>query len=127
MVLSGLQGDVAKMSRGGAQHNRSARIGDLVNVEVEHLLGLKTGKPLVKLRAEGDNVVLVGQLDVASARRIALHLMEAAARAEYEHDLHGELVKAGFDMEMMGAIFQMVRAGEQTRHESGADGDASDE
>lgn len=67
-------------------------IFDLADVEVEHLLGDTYG-PLVKIRcssgpspttdATGAGVILLGQVDPATARSIAAHLTEAAARAEY--------------------------------------------
>lgn len=96
------------------------RIEDLGNVEVEHLLGLGTGLPLVKIRAESDLAVLVGQVDPDSARRIAGHLLEAAARAEYEHDLYSEARRLDLTAEAIGFMLGMVRVGERRRHEGGA-------
>ena len=95
--------------------NRSTRIVDLHGVEVEHLLGEKYG-PLVKLRCSGSGVILLGEVDPASARQIAEHLMEAAARAEYEADLHSTMTADGWTPEMMGAVLHMVRRGEANRH-----------
>ena len=103
------------MSRGGADHRR-ARIEDLVKVEVEHLVGLRTGLPLVKLRVESDHTVVAGQMSVAQAREIASHLEECAARAEYEVDLLGEMQRSEWTDEMIAAIFVMVRSGETRRH-----------
>lgn len=98
----------------------SPTIGDLAGVEVEHLLGLVSRAPLVKVRAIADDrSVLVGQIDPADARRIAGHLLEAAARAEYEHDLFTEAVRIGMDDEAIGVLLAMVRTGERRRHEGG--------
>lgn len=96
------------------------RIEDLVNVEVEHLLGLATGLPLVKLRAESKGTVLVGQLEATTAREIASHLFEAAARAEYEHDFVNECNRAGLNTDEIVPLLAMIRLGEQHRHEGGA-------
>lgn len=77
-------------------------ICDLSNVEVEHLLGLGTGLPLVKIRAESDRVVRVGQVSPDEARQIAGHLVEAAARAEYEIDFFTEARKVfGVERELL--------------------------
>ena len=92
------------------------KIDDLVNVETEHLLGLNTGLPLVKMRAESNRTVIVGQMSPEQAREIASHLMESAARAEYEHDLMNEMKKHEWEDEMIGGIFLMVRQGEMRRH-----------
>lgn len=96
------------------------RIEDLVNVEVEHLLGLVSGLPLVKLRAESKGTVLVGQLEPAQAREIACHLFEAAARAEYEHDLYSSTIAAGFGDDLLGPMLHLVREGERRRLQGGA-------
>lgn len=96
------------------------RIEDLAGVEVEHLLGLATGLPLVKLRAESTGTVLVGQLAPAQARQIASHLFDAAARAEYEHDLATATRRAGFGDDLLTPMLHLVREGERHRHESGA-------
>lgn len=90
---------------------------ELANVEVEHLLGLATGLPLVKLRVESDDTVMVGQMAPAEARDIAMHLFEAAARAEYEADLANEAKTAGWTDTLTGQLLMMVRAGERHRHE----------
>ncbi len=94
----------------------ATKILDLTNVEVEHLLGLDSGQPLVKLRAEADGVVLLGQIEPSQARRIAAHLAEAAARAEYEHDLYTAATTAGLEAGVIGFIFRLVRSGELKRH-----------
>ena len=91
------------------------KIVDLHGIEVEHLLGEKYG-PLVKLRCSGPELIMLGEVDPASARQIAQHLMEAAARAEYEADLHATMVADGWTHEMMGAVLHMVRQGETNRH-----------
>ena len=91
------------------------KIVDLHGIEVEHLLGEKYG-PLVKIRSSGPRVILLGEVDPASARQIAGHLMEAAARAEYEADLHSTMTADGWKPEMMGAVLRMVRRGEVNRH-----------
>lgn len=90
-------------------------VGPLRGVEVEHMLGAAHG-PLVKLRAIGDGVILLGQLPPADARDIALHLLEAAARAEYEGDLHRTMVSEGWTAPMIGTVLAMVRDGEAVRH-----------
>lgn len=95
------------------------RIEDLVNVEVEHLVGLVTKRPLVRLRCESSGTVIVGQMQVDQAREIALHLLEAAARAEYECDFLTEAERTGFDDDVTGGILSMIRQGETRRHEVG--------
>lgn len=94
----------------------ASRIEDLADVSTEHLLGLATGLPLVKMRCESDDTVLVGQLTPEQARDIASHLLESAARAEYEHDAMTAMKEAGMDDAAIGAIFHFVRAGEFHRH-----------
>lgn len=78
------------------------------------MLGLKQG-PLVKIRCEGPDVVLRGQVDPASARQIAGHLLEAAARAEYESDLYRTMKAEGWEDKLAAVVFDMVRRGEVDR------------
>jgi hypothetical protein len=91
----------------------SKNIEDLLLVETEHMLG--TTGPLVKMRAESDGMVMVGQMPPEAAREIASHLMEAAARSEYEADLLSEMQAHDWKDEEIGTIFHMVRAGEIRR------------
>lgn len=108
------------MSRGGA--HAQPRIADLGAVEVEHLLGLSTGLPLVKLRVldRNDRPIAVGQIEPADARRIATHLMECAARAEYEADLANEARDvAGMPDHLIADLLGLVRGGELRRHQQG--------
>lgn len=91
-------------------------IKDLHGIEVEHMLGAAYGGPLVKLRCVGDGVILLGEVSPDDARQIASHLMEAAARSEYEADLHSAMVANGFTLEVIVALLHMVRAGEANRH-----------
>lgn len=59
-------------------------IHDLIHVEVEHGLGLATGRGFVKIRLTADaDVIILGQLPTDQARQIAGHLLDAAARADY--------------------------------------------
>lgn len=95
----------------------ATRIEDLANVEVEHLLGMSTGLPLVKLRAESTGTVLVAQLEPAAAREIAMHLLDAAARAEYEHDLVVGGKALDLPDEFAIHATHVVRAGERMRCE----------
>lgn len=92
-------------------------IHDLAGIEVEHLLGGRHG-PLVTIRCQSTAAVLHGQVTPAQAREIAGHLMESAARAEYEADLYQTMKADGWEDDMIGAIFTMVRRGETTRHTS---------
>jgi hypothetical protein len=94
----------------------ASRIEDLTDVSVEHLLGLATGLPLVKLRAKSNDTVLVGQLGPDQAREIAAHLVEAAARAEYEADFARTAATAGMDDATTSQILVMIRHGEERRH-----------
>jgi hypothetical protein len=96
------------------------KIADLHSIEVEHLLGEKHG-PLVKIRCSGPKLIMLGEVGPASARQIAEHLMEAAARAEYEADLHSTMTADGWTPEMMGAVLHMVRRGEANRHTNQGD------
>lgn len=91
------------------------RITDLTGIEVEHLISSTTEKPLVKIRALSENVVLFGEVDPAAARRIANHLMEAAARSEYEADFLSEMRVAEFTDDVLGLMLGMVRNGEMRR------------
>lgn len=100
-------------------------IHDLTGIETEHLLGDTSG-PLVKIRAQGTGVVLVGQVAPEAAREIAAHLTEAAARAEYEADLWTAMQAEGFDERTSAAVLLLVRRGETARHtdnQGGPDGD----
>jgi hypothetical protein len=94
----------------------ASRIEDLAGVSVEHMLGLATGLPLVKFRAESEGTVLLGQLEPAQAREIAANLFEAAARAEYEADFARTATAGGLDGETLGQILLMIRNGEERRH-----------
>ena len=102
-------------------------IGDLAGIEVEHLVSERTEEPLVLLRALSTGTVLIGQLPVDDARQIAEHLLEAAARAEYEVDLiTGIREKATAanmpDPELMVAFAcTAVRRGEMRRHTTTGD------
>lgn len=96
----------------------ATRIEDLANVSTEHMLGLTTGLPLVKLRCESDGTVLIGQLSPDQARDIAMHLMESAARSEYEADFANEAARSEWTDEMVGGVLLMVREGETRRHTS---------
>lgn len=101
---------------------------ELVGIEVEHLVGEATGLPLVKLRAQGlergRTVVMVGQLEPDQARRIAGHLLEAAARAEYELDLitgietamEAKVADGGPAADFAAMALGFVRSGEVVRH-----------
>ncbi len=98
------------------------RIEDLADVSIEHMLGDRI-RPLVKLRAESDATVLIGQLTPAQAREIAEHLHEAAARAEYEYDLWTAARNvADMPEETIGSILMLVRTGEARRHQIGDQG-----
>lgn len=94
-------------------------IRDLVNVEVEHLLGLHTGLPLVKIRAEAQGVVLVGQVSPDEARQIAAHLFECAARSEYEHDFASACHAHQLPTDVLAINLQLIREGERRRHQGG--------
>lgn len=97
------------------------RVTDLNGIEVEHLLGDTYG-PLVKVRCLSPKTILLGQVTPGQARQIAAHLMEAAARAEYEADLYATMRATGaWTDEMIAAVFAMVRAGEANRHNKGED------
>lgn len=92
------------------------RVHDLVSVEVEHLLGLSSKHPLVKIRATGDGVILLGQMSPADARQIAAHLFEAAARSEYEADFADELDRLGLG-NITAVMLAAIRSGERRRHD----------
>ena len=95
--------------------SRPPHLYDLADVQVEHLLGLGTGLPLVKLRCTSNEAVLYGQLSPEQAREIAGHLLEAAARSEYELDLVTGATAQGMDHETAVAMLLLVRAGEALR------------
>lgn len=97
------------------------RIADLAGIEVEHLLG-ETHGPLVKVRCMSAGSILLGQISPADAREIAVHLAEAAARAEYEADLFNTMRAEGWTDQMAGVVLHMVRAGEARRHQGDTDG-----
>jgi hypothetical protein len=98
------------------------RIMDLDGVEIEHLLGATAG-PLVKIRCLSAKTILLGQMTPNEARRIASHLHESAARAEYEADLFNIMRAEGWADHEMGLILHMVRTGEARRHQ----GDTTDD
>ena len=88
---------------------------DIINVEVEHGLGETVG-PFVVLRVMTDtDVIAYSQLGPAQAREIAEHLITAAARAEYESDLFGELRRVEMPDDAIGLILHAVRHGEIRR------------
>lgn len=95
----------------------TATFGDLNDIEVEHLLGAATGRGLVKIRAISADRVLLGEIDPDAARQIASHLMECAARAEYEQDFADAAKASGIDDEATYMMLSLVRRGEQNRHE----------
>jgi len=98
---------------------------DLDQVNVEHMVSDRTGEPLVKVSAVAGPVVALGQLTPDQARQIAGHLLESAARAEYEVDLiagltafqaaHPDGDPAWLDM-MLAVTLGAVRSGEIRRH-----------
>jgi hypothetical protein len=91
------------------------KVRHLTDFGVEHMLGVKHG-PLVKVEvADTEGLTLRGDLSPAMARRIAGHLVEAAARAEYEADLYAQMKDAGWEDRLIGGILMMVRAGEEDR------------
>ena len=96
----------------------SVTFHDLDRVDVEHLLGIATGKGLVKLRVTLSDGTLIGlgEIDPAAARQLAADLTTCAARAEYEQDLATEVKRAGFPDDVLGAMLVMVRLGEAARH-----------
>ena len=92
------------------------KLGDIISVETEHLLGAATGKPLVKLRVIGADVILVDTLTVEDTRAVALCMLESAARAEYEHDFWSASFSAGVGEADIAAMLSLVRQGEVARH-----------
>ena len=90
------------------------KVHDIENVEVEHGLG-ETSGPFVVLRVVAGDVICLGHLTPASARQIAEHLETAAARAEYEGDLYGELRRMEMPDDGVGLIMHAVRSGEMRR------------
>lgn len=98
-------------------------VTDITNVEVEHGIGEKIG-PFVVLRiVTAGREIGLGHLNPTSARKIAIDLMSAAARAEYEGDLHGELRRVEMPDDAIGLIFGAVRAGEMRRETTIEGGD----
>lgn len=93
----------------------SPRIVDLTAIEVEHLLGATYG-PLVKVRIHGTDIITLGQITPAEARQIAGHLLEAAARAEYEADFYTAATRANVAEPAIAAFLDLVRQGEIIRH-----------
>jgi len=96
--------------------SRPPQLHTLADVQVEHLLGLGTGLPLVKLRCISEEAVLYGQLAPEQAREIAGHLLEAATRSEYELDLVTGATAQGIDHEAAVSMLLLVRGGEALRH-----------
>lgn len=92
-------------------------IHDLAHVEVEHGLGLATGRGFVKLRLmAATDVIILGQLPTDQARQIAGDLLDAAARAEYEQDFATALAGKGFLPEQIGHLLTILRLGEIDRN-----------
>ena len=96
-------------------NEQAGDVRQLRDITVEHMLGMAHG-PLVKLEmGDGQGLVLRGKLPPADARRVAAHLMEAAARAEYEADLFATMIRDGWPKAHIGAILALVRDGEEAR------------
>lgn len=62
--------------------------------------------PSVRLSVETDDATVVGKLDTRGARRIAMSLLDAAARADWQYDLVRHAKRAGLDD---GSIEVMLR------------------
>jgi hypothetical protein len=89
---------------------------DLAGIVVEHMVGLHTGLPLVKLTVLAtDGTVLQGQMPPDEAAQIAKDIATCRARAEYEVDAIMGLRAAGLDDTTIGGIMRAVRAGEEVR------------
>lgn len=92
------------------------KITDIIGVETEHLLAATTLMGGVTLRVSHEGGVALGQLTPAQAREVAEHLMESAARSEYESDLYRGMAEVGWTESQIGRVLTLVRAGEFTRH-----------
>lgn len=89
--------------------------------EVNHLISDRTSHGIVHLRVIGEKVTMIGQMDPADARKIALDILVSAARAEYEQDFVLTAQKIGLADENIGAMVGLIRQGEVDR-ETGANG-----
>lgn len=94
----------------------ASRIEDLANVGTEHFVSDRTSTGMVKLRAQSESTLLIGQLTPDQAREIATHLNESAARAEYEADFYAEAIRREWEPPMIAGVMVMIRNGEMTRH-----------
>ena len=99
--------------------SEARRFEDLGEVSIEHGLSASSSKGFVKMRATGRSVVLLCQMTPAEAREQAMHLLEAAARAEYEQDFWAGSMALGASEQAAGAILAAVRQGEARRHRDG--------
>ncbi len=98
------------------------RYFDIEGISTEHLVGeklVREGKPagLVKVSVQmSEDVHGIGQLTPAQARDVAMHLLESAARAEYEGDVFLAAEKIGADEKVGELIATLARGGEMRRH-----------
>lgn len=93
---------------------------DIAGVDVEHgLTEARGGEGFVKIRVTSDqsDVIMLGQIDPETARKLATDLMNVAARAEYEQDFWRESRRAGVSENAVSKVLAVVRAGESRRME----------
>lgn len=90
------------------------KIDDLVSIEVEHLMNAHW-KQLVKIRVKSTNAVSIGALDPDEARALAVNLLDAAARADYERDMVVGLQQTNAPEDVIAAALHVVRNGEVER------------
>lgn len=98
--------------------SESRRFEDLASVSIEHGLSSSTKHGFVKMRADGKTVVLLCQMTPSEAREQAMHLLEAAARAEYEQDFWSGSTEFGASEQAAASILAAVRRGEVNRHKA---------
>lgn len=92
-------------------------LGDLAGIHVDSGVSAKTGQPFLTVRAtgqrasDGEKIVLVGQLDPAEVRTMALHWLEAAEAAETDAALLDHMtVDLGLPLEVVGQFVAALRA-----------------
>ena len=94
------------------------RFVDLETVEVEQLLPIPGGAS-VAMRCRGGDAVLLGRFTPDQARAIAVDLISAAARAEYEADFDQAASRAGYTFEAVTEIVELIRSSQERREDAG--------
>jgi len=96
----------------------------LDRIEVEHGITPESLTGFVRIRViTPDHGNVIGNCPAAAARRVAMQLLTAAARAEYEQDL-ARGASNQMSPDAVSPLLHLVRSAETERMESAGDPDA---